>query len=67
MGLGPRLIEPGDLICVLLGSQVPFVLRRLVDECYVLVGKCYCHGVMDGEAVKGLDLGEAVFRDFVLR
>lgn len=67
MGLGPRLIEPGDLVCVLLGSRVPFVLRRKVDgDRYVLVGECYCHGVMDGEAVRGLDEGKTVLRDFVL-
>lgn len=67
MGLGPRLIEPGDLVCVLLGSQVPFVLRRKVDhDGYVLVGECYCHGVMNGEAVRGLDEGEVVLRDFIL-
>lgn len=67
MGLGPRLIVPGDLVCVLLGSQVPFVLRRKVDgDGYVLVGECYCHGVMDGETVRGLDEGEVALRDFVL-
>lgn len=67
MGLGPRLIEPGDIVCVLLGSQVPFVLRRKVDgDGYVLVGECYCHGIMHGETVRGLDEGEVVLRDFVV-
>ena len=65
MGLGPRLTEPGDLVCVLLGSQVPFVLRQ-VYGCYVLVGECYCHEIMDGEAVRGLDEGKVVLQDFVL-
>ena len=65
MGLGPRLTNRGDLVCVLLGSQVPFVLRQ-VGDCFVLVGECYCHGVMEGEAVRGLDEGKDVLREFVL-
>ena len=66
MGLGPRLTEPGDLVCVLLGSEVPFVLRA-VDDYFMLVGECYCQDVMEGEAVRGLDEGKVVLRDFVLR
>ena len=65
MGLGPRLTRPGDLVCVLLGSQVPFVLRQ-VGDCSVVVGECYCHGVMEGEAVRGLDEGKDVLQEFVL-
>ena len=65
MGLGPRLTRPGDLVCVLLGSQVPFVLRA-VGDCFVLVGECYFHGVMEGEAVRGLDEGKIVLEEFVL-
>ena len=57
MGLGPRNIEPGDVVCILLGAQVPFVLRAVKDG-YVLLGECYCHGIMEGEAV---------LRDFVIR
>ena len=66
LGLGPRLIEPGDLVCVLLGSEVPFVLRKAGD-CYVLVGECYYHGFMEGRAVEGLEEGRVVLQDFVLK
>ena len=66
MGLGPRLTEPGDIVSVLLGSRVPFVLRA-VDNHFTLVGECYCHGFMEGEAVHGLDEGRAVLQAFVLR
>ena len=65
MGLGPRNIEPGDVVCILLGAQVPFVLRAVNDH-YVLLGECYCHGIMDGEAVRQADGGESVLRDIVI-
>ena len=66
MGLGPRGIEPGDVVCVLLGSQVPFVLRAVNDD-FMLLGECYCHGIMGGEALQGFDQGEVELRDFVIR
>ncbi len=66
MGLGPRLTKPGDLVCVLLGSRVPFILRA-VDDYHVLVGECYCHGLMEGEAVQSLNAGKLVLQDFNLK
>lgn len=58
-GLGPSTLAVGDDICVLLGGTVPFALRpkpmrRLPGqaEIYLLVGDCYVHGIMDGEAMK---------------
>jgi len=49
-GLGPKLLMEGDLCCVLFGAKVPFVLRK-VDNYYILVGECYIHGIMRGEAI----------------
>ena len=43
-------IQRDDLICVLFGAQIPFVLRPN-GEYYTLMGPCYVHGVMDGEAM----------------
>jgi len=55
----PALTEPGDVIVAVLGAQVPFVLRpasatgQAVDaSIYRLVGECYAHGMMDGEAFR---------------
>ncbi|KAE8444364.1 hypothetical protein EG329_000564 [Mollisiaceae sp. DMI_Dod_QoI] len=48
MGLAPADSEPGDHVVVLLGGQVPFVLRP-VTEGWKFVGECYVHGIMDGE------------------
>ncbi|KAG5820150.1 hypothetical protein H9Q71_000688 [Fusarium xylarioides] len=55
--LGPSTLEAGDMVCVLFGCKVPFCLRR-VGERYLLVGECYVHGLMKGEAMDMLAGGE---------
>jgi hypothetical protein len=45
----PYTTEVGDCIAVLAGGRVPFVLRRTADY-YRLIGPCYVHGIMEGEA-----------------
>jgi hypothetical protein len=51
MGLGPSSMEEGDLVYVLSGGQVPFILRPTISaEGFALVGESYIHGIMDGEA-----------------
>lgn len=53
MGMLPRTTAPGDIVCVLYGSKVPVVLRKVPDaEAYQLVGEAYVHGIMKGEAVQ---------------
>lgn len=70
MGLGPKNIRTGDEVAVLSGSRVPFTLRnqriafqqfdmgvgafRLIWQ-YRVMGECYVHGVMNGEAVEDFD------------
>jgi hypothetical protein len=49
-GVGPRKIQPGDTVVVLFGARVPYVLRRKGNH-YRLIGDCYVHGLVDGEAV----------------
>lgn len=49
LGLGPGNMQTGDLVCVLLGSEVPLVLRRSVSGAYTLVGDAYLYGIMHGE------------------
>ena len=51
IGIGDITLEPGDLVSVLLGGKVPFILRQVKDK-YRLVGECYLHGIMLGEAVE---------------
>ena len=56
LGLAPEAAQEGDLICIIFGCSVPVVLRKIVsDEMtgehhYALLGDCYVHGMMDGEA-----------------
>ncbi|KAF2842565.1 hypothetical protein M501DRAFT_917069, partial [Patellaria atrata CBS 101060] len=53
VGIGPRNVQKGDLVCVILGGRFPFILRRRsAPELarYELVGEAYCDGIMDGEA-----------------
>jgi hypothetical protein len=50
MGLGPLGTEPGDRICVLLGCDVPLLIRP-EDNHYVVVGACYVYGMMKGEVM----------------
>ena len=56
-GVGPAVMQPSDIVCVLFGAQVPFILRRK-DSRYQLVGESYVHGIMYGEAIKMLEDGE---------
>ena len=53
MGLVPMDAEIGDLIALLEGGNVPYILRQKtgMDEgCYEIIGDAYVHGIMDGEA-----------------
>ncbi|KAI9695329.1 MAG: hypothetical protein M1820_008681 [Bogoriella megaspora] len=55
-GFAPERCQPGDLVAILAGGTVPFVLRpEFVDgsppkQWYRLIGDSYIHGIMDGEA-----------------
>ncbi|KAH7420096.1 heterokaryon incompatibility protein-domain-containing protein [Cadophora sp. MPI-SDFR-AT-0126] len=50
VGMAPEFAIAGDLVCVIYGAIVPFVLRK-VGEGYELVGESYVYGIMDGEAM----------------
>ncbi|KAL5325717.1 hypothetical protein ACEPPN_006847 [Leptodophora sp. 'Broadleaf-Isolate-01'] len=66
IGLGPVPAKKGDMICVLYGCSVPVILRK-VEKHYILVGECYVHGLMDGEALDLLAIGKVTEKDFVIR
>lgn len=57
LGFGPKRTAAGDQIFLLIGSDVPFVLRPCGKK-FELVGACYVHGIMYGEGLHqdmGLD------------
>ncbi|KKP06722.1 hypothetical protein THAR02_01211 [Trichoderma harzianum] len=61
--LGPAVMEKGDVVCVLFGGKLPFCLRP-VGERYLLVGECYAHGLMEGEALDMMARGECFEKEF---
>ncbi|CAG8957651.1 hypothetical protein HYFRA_00010518 [Hymenoscyphus fraxineus] len=57
MGLGAGTIKLGDMICVLYGGGVMYILRPAGKD-YLFIGECYTHGLMGGEAMRMLETGE---------
>ena len=67
-GLGPGALKVGDRVAVFLGSDVPFIIREADpdaldptmpvpnDTKFKLVGECYVHGLMLGQAVRGQEI-----------
>jgi hypothetical protein len=51
VGIGPSPCQPGDKVVVIFGCASPLVLRSMGSH-YELVGECYVHGIMHGEAVQ---------------
>jgi hypothetical protein len=64
IGLVPIETKTGDEIAVFDGATVPFVLRQAEkgDGAFYLIGECYVHGIMKGEALGK----ETVTRDISL-
>jgi hypothetical protein len=57
IGLVPKLATIGDEIFLLAGGKFLYVLRPQGDF-YRLIGECYIHGLMDGEALELLQSGK---------
>lgn len=65
LGHVPSTSKIKDKLCILFGSAVPFVLREDKHGRFKLIGECYIHGVMDGEAMLEQDM-ESSGQDFQL-
>ncbi len=52
LALGRLDSQPGDLLVIFLGAQVPFVVREIQNGIYRLIGEAYVHGVMDGQFIE---------------
>lgn len=77
MGIGPPCITKGDIVSVLYGSGVPFILRRKrsskratgfqrtgKSDLFAIIGPCYVDGIMKGEAVEAAREGRLQEQDF---
>jgi hypothetical protein len=52
LGLGPSMMQAGDIVAVILGAEVPFILRRRKEDGrYEVIGEAYVDGIMDGEVM----------------
>lgn len=62
MGTGPTSLLKGDVNAILCGGVATFALRPRLRE-YEVIGPCYVHGIMTGEAMSD---DETEFYDIVL-
>ena len=65
MGLFPAQAQEGDAIAIIYGAPKFFVIRPKGQD-YQLIGECYVHGIMDGEAMEGVD-PEMQWEDITLK
>ena len=65
VGLGPSVMREQDLVCILFGCMVPFILRKQGSR-YRFVGECYVHGIMKGEAIQSWSKGDVAQQEFTL-
>lgn len=53
MGLWPLGTVEGDQKCILLGARTPYVIHRSPEhDRQCLIGECYVHGFMNGQAME---------------
>lgn len=65
-GLAPLITRAGDVACVIIGVDVPFILRPHGEAGLVkLLGESYIHGVMEGQ-VKGMVQRKEVFEQSIV-
>ncbi|KAJ4015526.1 hypothetical protein NW752_006986 [Fusarium irregulare] len=63
IGLGPKVVQQNDVICVLFGGATPFILRPSGDK-YRFVGECYVFELMTGEAIQDWKSGKHTLNEF---
>ena len=61
IGTGLPGTMAGDVVCILFGGSVPYILRPTdIEGQYLLIGECYVEELMEGEAME-MDLREQKF------
>ena len=59
--MGPPESCCGDVVCILFGSDCPFIVRQTTDDAFQLIGECYVHGLMKGEVLNRVETEDFVF------
>ncbi|XP_014551279.1 hypothetical protein COCVIDRAFT_113339 [Bipolaris victoriae FI3] len=52
LGLGPKWTKKGDVVSVLFGSGLPYILRPKGNTQFMLLGESYTHSLMNGESIE---------------
>lgn len=53
LGIGPIKMKKDDIVAIFDGARTPFVIRRKKEpDRFRLIGDCYIHGLMKGEALE---------------
>jgi len=79
-GFGPESCQVGDLVAVLAGGQVPYIIRPVphlsdmiratmgptLETCYTILGDSYVHGIMDGEVFDLMGEDEREMKEIIL-
>jgi hypothetical protein len=66
-GMASKEAQEGDLICILFGGEVSFVLRLNGDGRYRMIGGCYVYSIVNGEAMRKVEAGRILLQDFVIK
>jgi hypothetical protein len=57
-----RRAQKEDVVCVFYGGSIPFVVRKIEDGYWRMIGECYIDGLMQGEAIQMNDVQEHTFQ-----
>jgi hypothetical protein len=66
MGVGSKTSELGDVVCIIYGHEMPYLLRPTGTQ-YKYIGACYLDGFMNGEAIEKFKAGELTEEWFQLQ
>jgi hypothetical protein len=66
IGSGHVVVKIGDLICVLFGGRVPYIIRP-VGCYYKFIGECLVPGLMYGEAVEDWKASRLSAEEFIFQ
>jgi len=50
VGAVPHMTLPQDVVAIPTSAEKPYILRERNDGSFQIIGPCYIHGIMGGEA-----------------